>query len=272
MASLKGVQTGDILFFSTTSNVARGIQLATRSVWNHTSIAVWLETNQSFAIHGEESMPLPSIPNRGGRGKLELYCFETNNNAHVDHLTGRYTSGARLVALNHLIPSSSQIAWRSVPIERDATFLKFLWEFISKRLYYRYPDATWKLLAPIVGAENLRLASEAGMKWTSLLSKGESSRDEAFCSQLVAEYLQELELLPRNVNTADYSPASLSSVEGLGEMQTLLDQDMSWWVWVGVIVLLLLVIFLLLHLLMTRRKHGVNIGEVESEQLHTRSS
>jgi hypothetical protein len=253
MASLKGVQTGDILFFSTTSNVARGIQLATRSVWNHTSIAVWLETNQSFTIHGEESMPLPSIPSRGGRGKLELYCFETNNNAHVDHLTGRYTSGARLVALNHLMPSSSQIAWRSIPIERDATFLKFLWEFISKRLYYRYPDATWKLLAPIVGAQNLKLASEASMKWTSLLGGG-SPGDEAFCSQLVAEYLQELELLPGDANPADYSPASLSNVDGIGELQMLLDQDMSWWVWVGVIVLLLLVIFLLLHLLMSRNQ------------------
>jgi hypothetical protein len=261
MVSLRGVQTGDILYFSTSSNVARGIQLATGSVWNHVSIAVWLETNQNFAIHGEESLPLPSIPSKGGRGKLELYCFETNNNAHVDHLTGRYTSGARLVALNHLISSSNRIAWRSVPIERDGVFLKFLWEFISKRLYYKYPDATWKLLAPLVGAENLKRLPDLTSFLTSKDSTGTETVEEAFCSQLVAEYLQELNLLSREKVSANYSPASLATVDGLGELEMLLDQDQDYWAWVIVIILLLLIIFLILHLV-TSHNRGIEVERV----------
>lgn len=192
------IQTGDLLLFSNWSHSGLGVRLATASPWNHVGIAVWVRTQEQFELLAGEHQTLLTRVGRAKEEPPQLYCFETNNNVVYDRLTGRLDDGARLVALDTMLPRYTEVAWRPLRVERTQEFYQRLWAFIEEYSGHPYHQNKMRMVLSALHVH---------------LDPYDPPTPDLFCSQLVARYMQRFELLPLTEAAYTYLPSNFASTD-----------------------------------------------------------
>lgn len=169
--NLYRVRTGDILLFSGWESVQSMIKLATGAKWNHVGIAVWLDFSRTNTLSDA-----PTIVQAYSE-TASLYVYESNNDFQLDFILNTTKDGVRLAPIGIYDHTQERIAVRRLKFTRTPQFYADFWQFMVKNVYRSYESSTLSLFG------------------STIRHSIQDRSSTVFCSELVAEYLYEFNIL-----------------------------------------------------------------------------
>ena len=160
-------RTGDVLLFSGWSLGSFCIRAATCSDWNHSGIAVWLNTDL-------------------GR---KLYVFEAASvNDEFCAIMNDMGRGCRLVNIDQIIHNYRKVGVRKIRVKRDKLFHEKLKEFIEEHKNREFPSNALKFAMVIATS--------------GIINRPRGSEEKMLCSQVCASWLGHIGVIPSYISDA----------------------------------------------------------------------
>ncbi len=181
------IETGDILLFSGIKYSSIAIQLGTLSKYNHTAIALWMKTTEQYNLINEDNgdVIFDNVVNNSIGS--ELYVLESSEGGSYDILTQTRKFGCRVIRLRDVLTDYDEVAVRKINHDRDERLTSVIVSMINDYKNKNYDTSPMSIaMAPM----SITITDNS---------------NETFCSELVAEYLYRLGLIP-DIMRAEHPP------------------------------------------------------------------